>query len=440
MHPAELIISARWIVPVEPAGAVLAEHAIVVRDGRILAVLPCAEALELYPSAGRVDRPHHVLLPGLVNTHTHAAMTLLRGMADDLPLETWLNQHIWPTETRWVTPEFVRDGTELALLEMLQGGTTSFGDMYFFPDVVARAVADSGLRAAVGMIVLEQATVWAQSADEYLSKGLAVRDQFKAHPRVSTLFAPHAPYSVADRTFGQIRVLADELDVPIHMHVHETAAEVAMGIGEYRCRPLQRLDTLGMVTPLLAAAHMTQLEPDEIALLASRGSTVIHCPESNLKLASGMCPVARLVDAGVNVALGTDGAASNNDLDMFGEMRTAALLAKGIAGRAEALPAAMILQMATLNGAAALGLADRIGSLLPGKEADLICVDLSRPATQPVYSPISQLVYSTTRDQVTDVWVAGQQLLDGGRPTLADSGSILARAAAWGNKLQNGHD
>jgi 5-methylthioadenosine/S-adenosylhomocysteine deaminase len=440
MHPAELIISARWIVPVEPAGAVLAEHAVVVRNGQILAVLPCTEALEQHPSAERVDRPHHVLLPGLVNAHTHAAMTLLRGMADDLPLETWLNQHIWPAETRWVTPEFVQDGTELALLEMLQGGTTSFGDMYFFPDIVARAVADSGLRAAVGMIVLEQATVWAQSADEYLSKGLAVRDQFKGHPRVSTQFAPHAPYSVADRTFDQIRVLADELDAPIQMHVHETAAEVASGIGKYGCRPLQRLDTLGMVTPLLSAAHMTQLDPDEIALLASRGSTVIHCPESNLKLASGLCPVARLVDAGVNVALGTDGAASNNDLDMFGEMRTAALLAKGVAGQADALPAAMILQMATLNGAAALGIADRIGSLLPGKEADLICVDLSRPATQPVYSPISQLVYSTTRDQVTDVWVAGQQLLDGGRPTIADSGSILARAAAWGSKLQNGHD
>jgi 5-methylthioadenosine/S-adenosylhomocysteine deaminase len=438
MHPADLIISARWIVPVEPTGAVLEDHAVVVQNGRILAVLPLAEAVESHPSAVRIDRPNHVVLPGLVNAHTHAAMTLFRGMADDLPLETWLNQHIWPAETRWVTPDFVQDGTELALLEMLHGGTTSFGDMYFFPDIVARAVADSGLRAAVGMIVLEQATVWAQSADEYLSKGLAVRDQFKGHRRVSTLFAPHAPYSVADRTFDQIRVLANELDTPIQMHVHETAAEVAASIGKHHCRPLQRLDTVGMVTSLLSATHMTQLLPDEIALLASRGSTVIHCPESNLKLASGWCPVAQLDAAGVNVALGTDGAASNNDLDMFGEMRTAALLAKGVAQQADALPAAKILQMATLNGAAALGLADRIGSLLPGKEADMICVDLSRPATQPVYSPISQLVYSTSREQVTDVWVAGQHLLDGGRPTMADSNSILARAAAWGHKLRSG--
>jgi len=439
MHPADLIISARWIVPVEPTGVVLEEHAVVVRNGRILALLPRAAALQSYPSAARIDRPDHVLLPGLVNAHTHAAMTLFRGMADDLPLETWLNQHIWPAESRWVTPDFVLAGTELALLEMLQGGTTSFGDMYFFPDVVARAVADSGLRAAVGMIVLEQPTVWAQSADEYLSKGLAVRDQFKGHRRISTTFAPHAPYSVGDRTFEQIRMLADELDTPIQMHVHETASEVAASVRTFGYRPLQRLDTLGLVTSLLSVVHMTQLEPDEIALLASRGSSVIHCPESNLKLASGLCPVARLVAAGIHVALGTDGAASNNDLDMFGEMRTAALLGKGVAQQADALPAAMILQMATLNGAEALGLGDLTGSLLPGKEADLICVDLARPATQPVYSPISQLVYSTSRDQVTDVWVAGQQLLDGGRPTMVDNDSILARATAWGQKLRNPH-
>jgi len=440
MHPADLIISARWIVPVEPAGAVLEEHALAVRNGRILAVLPLTEALDSYPAAVRVDRPNHVLLPGLVNAHTHAAMTLFRGMADDLPLETWLNQHIWPAETRWVTADFVRDGTELAMLEMLHGGTTSFGDMYFFPDIVAGAVAASGLRAAVGMIVLEQATAWAKSADEYLSKGLAVRDQFKGHRRISTHFAPHAPYSVADRTFEQIRVLADELDAPIQMHIHETAEEIAGSVREFQTRPLQRLHGLGIVTPLLSATHMTQLEPDEIELLANCGTTVIHCPESNLKLASGFCPVARLVAAGVNVALGTDGAASNNDLDMFSEMRSAALLAKGVAHRADALPAATILQMATLNGAAALGLADRIGSLLPGKEADLICVDLSRPATQPVYSPISQLVYSTSRDQVTDVWVAGEHLLEGGRPTIADCSAILARTAAWSEKLRSKHD
>lgn len=435
MHPADFIITARWIVPVEPAGVVLEDHAVVVRDGRILAVAPLAAALAAYPAAPRIDRPSHLLLPGLVNAHTHAAMTLFRGLADDIPLEVWLNQHVWPAEARWVTPDFVRDGTELALLEMLHGGTTTCGDMYYYPDAVARAVADSGMRATVGMIVLEHPTVWARSPDEYLSKGLAVRDQFQGHPRVSMMFAPHAPYTVANKTFGKIRVLADELETPIQMHVHETASETVASTEQFGCRPLARLDSLGIVTPLLSAVHMTQLRSDEIELLAARGASVVHCPESNLKLASGLCPVALLAAAGVNVALGTDGAASNNDLDMFGEMRTAALLGKGIAQRADVLPAAAVLQMATLNGARALGLGDRVGSLVPGKEADMICVDLARAASQPVYSPVSQLVYAASRDQVTDVWVAGQHLLEAGLPTLLDSAAILARATAWGEKL-----
>ncbi len=440
MHQPPTIISARWIVPIEPAGVVLEDHALVMQDGLILAILPRTTALRNYPAAPHIDRPGHVLMPGLVNAHTHGAMTLFRGLADDLPLETWLNGHIWPAESRWVTPDFIRDGAELALLEMLLGGTTTCGDMYFFPDIMARAVAESGMRAAIGMIVLEFPTVWAQSPDEYLSKGLAVRDQFKGHPRVSTMFAPHAPYTVADRTFEQIRVLADELDAPIQMHVLETAGESTDSLRQYQRRPLQRLDALGIVTPLLAAVHMTQLESEDIELLAGRGAHVIHCPESNLKLASGFCPVARLAAAGINIAIGTDGAASNNDLDMFGEMRAAGLLAKGVAGRADVLPASAVLRMATLNGACALGLGDRVGSLVPGKEADLICIDLARPATQPVHSPISQLVYATSRDQVTDVWVAGQHLLQEGRALLADAGAILGRAAAWGHKLGAGND
>jgi len=440
MHQPPAIISARWIVPVEPAGKVLENHALVVQDGKILAVEPTVTALQNHPGAAHVHRPSHVLLPGLVNTHTHAAMTLFRGLADDLPLETWLTGHIWPAEARWVTPDFVRDGAELALLEMLLGGTTTCGDMYFFPDVMARAVADSGMRASVGMIVLEFPTVWARDADEYLTKGLAVRDQYKGHRRVSTMFAPHAPYTVADRTFDHIRVLSDELEATIQMHVHETAAEIPVSIEQYGRRPLQRLDALGIVTPLLAAVHMTQVEAADIDLLAARGANVVHCPESNLKLASGFTPVARLMDAGVNVALGTDGAASNNDLDMFGEMRAAALLGKGVAGRADVLPAPAVLQMATLNGARALGLGDRIGSLLVGKEADVVCVDLSRPATQPVHCPISQLVYAASRDQVTDVWVAGQHLLKDGHAVLADSEAILARAAAWASKVRGSDD
>jgi 5-methylthioadenosine/S-adenosylhomocysteine deaminase len=285
------------------------------------------------------------------------------------------------------------------------------------------------------MIVLEHPTVWARNAEEYLRKGLAVRDQFRGHPRVSMVFAPHAPYTVADSSFRQIQVLANELDTLIHMHVHETAEEIAASQQQFLRRPLQRLDELGLLTPLLTAVHMTQLTPAEISLLHERGVSVVHCPESNLKLASGFCPVAELAAAGINIALGTDGAGSNNDLDMFGEMRSCALLAKGVAQRADVAPAAAVLRMATLDGARALGLGERIGSLLAGKEADVICVDLSAAATQPVYDPVSQLVYATSRDQVSDVWVAGQQLLADSQPLLADAPAILARAEAWRARL-----
>ena len=435
MQPADLIITARWIIPVEPEGQVLDDHALVVRDGQIIDLLPSAEAIQRYVAPELIRRPNHVLLPGLVNAHTHSPMTLFRGFADDMPLDAWLGQHIWPAETRWVDAGFVRDGAELAMLEMLRGGTTCFNDMYFFPDVIARAVDASGLRACVGMIVLEHPTVWAQDAEEYLRKGLAVRDQFRDHPRISMVFAPHAPYTVSDSSFRQIQLLANELDTQIHMHVHETADEVSDSERHFSRRPLQRLDELGLLTPLLAAVHMTQLLPEEISLLRERGVSVVHCPESNLKLASGFCPVAEIAAAGINIALGTDGAASNNDLDMFGEMRSCALLAKGVAQRADVAPAASVLSMATLNGAQALGLRDRIGSLLAGKEADVICVDLSAAATQPVYDPVSQLVYATSRDQVSDVWVAGRQLLSGGQPMMADAALILARAEAWRMRL-----
>lgn len=431
----ERLISARWVVPVEPHGVVLHDHAVAIRGERITAILPADEAERRFPAAAVVRRPSHVLLPGLVNAHTHAAMTLFRGMADDLPLQRWLTGHIWPAESRWAGPEFVRDGTRLAMLEMIRGGTTCFNDMYYFPDVVAGLAVEHHMRTVVGMILIEQPTPWAATIDEYFSKGIAVHDQYRDHALVRTAFAPHAPYTVSDPTLERLRRLADELDVPVHMHLHETAAETAASLAEHAQRPLARLDRQRLVTPLLAAVHMTDLDGDEVALMAARGGSVVHCPESNLKLASGYCPVARLLAAGINVALGTDGAASNNDLDMFGEMRTAALLGKAVAGDAAAVPAGMALAMATLNGARALGLGDDIGSLVPGKLADLIAVDLDAPATQPVHHVISQLVYSASRDQVRDVWVAGQQLLDDGRITRMDEADVLARAAAWRRRL-----
>lgn len=429
------LIHARWIIPVQPDGVVHEHYSLAIQDGRIVAIIPQADARARYQADQVIERGEHVLIPGLINMHSHAAMVLLRGLADDLPLMDWLNHHIWPAEAQWVNEDFVRDGTRLAMAEMLRGGTTCFNDMYFFPEVTARAVTECGMRACVGLIVLDFPSAWASSADEYLDKGLALHDELHNHPLIRTAFAPHAPYTVSDQPLERIRVLSDELDLPVHMHVHETSAEVAQSQAQFGVRPLERLARLGLVSPTLLAVHMTQLLDAEIAHLAASGVQILHCPESNLKLASGFCPVHKLQRAGINVALGTDGAASNNDLDMFGEMRTAALLAKAVAGDASVLPATQALRMATLNGARALGIGDDTGSLELGKSADIVAVRLDEIETQPFYHAISQLVYATGRDKVTDVWVAGRQLLHERQLVTLDSEAILAHAAAWRSKI-----
>ena len=431
----DALICPRWTIQVEPSCDAHGDLCLAVHDGRILELIPRAQANEKYSPDAVHERPEHVLLPGLINAHTHAAMTLLRGFADDMSLERWLNERIWPTEMRLVNPDFVADGTGLAIAEMLRGGITCFADMYFFPDTVADVAAAAGIRAAVGMIALEFPTPWAQTPAEYISKGLAVHDAYKAHPLVTTTFAPHAPYSVSDETLQRIRQLADELDVPVHMHVHETAQEVSDGIEKTGQRPLVRLEALGLLTPSLMAVHATQLTDEDIAALARSGSSVVHCPRSNLKLASGACRVADLVAAGVNVALGTDGAASNNRLDLWSEMETAALLGKLIAADAEALPARTMLRMATINGARALGLEQETGSLEAGKVADAICVRLAGATVEPVLDPVSQLVYCTGRENVSDVWVGGEHLLASGELTRLDEALLLDRAHEWAIKV-----
>ena len=436
MEHVDTLLHARWIIPVEPDHAVLEHHSLAIKDGRIHRLLPTREARRLHRADYDVELTEHALIPGLVNAHTHAAMTLFRGLADDLPLMDWLNNHIWPAEGAWVNAEFVRDGTQLAIAEMLKGGVTCFNDMYFFPDETAQTAADAGMRAVVGMILIDFPTAWAGDAEEYLRKGLELHDRFRNHPLIATAFAPHAPYTVSNGPLERVRVLADELDVPIHMHVHETAAEVQQGMESHGMRPLQRLDKLGLASPRLLAVHMTQLTDEEIAAYARSGAHVVHCPESNLKLASGFCPVHKLLQAGINVAIGTDGAASNNDLDMFAEMRAAALLAKAVAQDASALPAALALRMATLNGARALGLEDETGSLLPGKAADIAAVRLDNIETQPLYHPVSQLVYAAGRHRVSDVWVAGQHLVKEGILTTLDEQEILAKARAWQQKIR----
>jgi len=435
MQDADLIVLPRWLVPVEPAGVVLEDHALVVRDGRIAAVAPAAVARQSWKARETLTLPRHALLPGLVNIHTHAAMTLLRGLADDLPLMDWLQNHIWPAEGAHVSRAFCEDGVRLACAEFTRGGITCFNDMYFFPDATAQVASGAGLRAAVGLIVLDFPTAWAQPG-EYIHKGLELHDKLKNDPLIRTVFAPHAPYTVSDGPLLEVRKYAAELGIPVHMHVHETAGEVDMGMQATGKRPWQRLKDLGLVGPDLIAVHMTQLTDAEIADCAQHGVTVAHCPESNLKLASGFCPVDKLLKAGVNVALGTDGAASNNDLDLIGEMRTAALLAKGVANDARALPAPAALHMATLAGAKALGLEGEIGSLKQDKAADFIAMDLGEAGTQPVYNAISQLVYASARHNVTDVYVAGRALMRERRLLTLDETAAVSKAQEWRAKIR----
>lgn len=436
---ADLVIHAPWVLPVDAQDSVLAGHAVVIAGGRIKALLPSLEARRRYPTARELDLPEHLLIPGFVNAHTHSAMTLLRGLADDLPLMTWLQDYIWPAEQRWVSPEMILAGSRLAALEMLKSGTVCFNDMYYFPEVTAHAMAEAGMRAVVGMILLDVPTVYADGPDQYLRQGLALHDHYRGHPLIHTAFAPHAPYTVSDASLTRVRTLADELEVPIHIHLHETADEIDQSLRDHGTRPLRRLQRLDLLGPNLVAVHMTHVEEEEVDLLAATGTHVIHCPASQLKLASGFCPVARLREAGVSVALGTDGAASNNELDMLGEMRLAALLAKGVARSAAALPAPCALRMATLEGARALGLEEETGSLEIGKSADLVAIDLGHPNTQPIHNPLSQLVYAANHSQVRHVWVAGRQLLRDGQPTTLNSEEILAEARAWRTRIAGGH-
>jgi 5-methylthioadenosine/S-adenosylhomocysteine deaminase len=432
----DLLIEAGWVIPVEPHATVLVDHAVAVRDGRIIALGPRAEMLARFDAVQRVRRPRAALLPGLINAHCHNPMTLMRGIADDLPLQVWLTRHIWPVESAVVGPEFVADGVELAVAEMLRGGTTCANENYFFPDVQAATYARLGFRARIGLPVIEFPTAWASSQDEYFDKALEVHDNWRSHPLVRTCFAPHAPYTVSDASFERIRVLADQLDVPVHCHVHETAQENVDSLRVHGMRQLARLDRLGLLNDRLIAVHMTDLSDAEIALCAERGVSVVHCPESNLKLASGFCRVEALRRAGVNLALGTDGCASNNDLDMFGELRTAALLAKGVAADAAALDAPAALRMATLGAARALGFESEIGSIEVGKSADLICVDFDRIEALPCFEAISQIVYATGRQQVSDVWIAGRRKLQEYQLVDVDLVKLASKARDWQVRIE----
>ena len=432
--PLDLLLLPGWLVPVEPAGVVLKNHALGIRDGRIALIARREQALRLAAREVR-ELPGMLLAPGLVNAHGHAAMSLFRGLADDLPLLPWLQDHIWPAEAVWVDEDFIRDGSELAIAEQIKSGITCFSDMYFYPRVTSEVVHRSGMRAQLCVPVMNFTVPGTLGAEDAVRQALQLFNELRHHPRLSVAFGPHSPYTVTDEQLANVLMLAEQLEANIQMHVHETALEVQQSLNTHGMRPLARLQRLGLLGPRFQAVHMTQVNDEDIQRLVESNSHVIHCPESNLKLASGFCPVERLWQAGVNVAIGTDGAASNNDLDLLGETRTAALLAKAVHQDATALDAHRALRMATLNGARALGLEHDCGSLEVGKWADLVAFDLSGLYQQPVYDPVSQLIYTAGRQCVRHAWVGGKQLLEDGVLTRLDEERLQTVARDWGRRI-----
>jgi 5-methylthioadenosine/S-adenosylhomocysteine deaminase len=429
------LIHPRYLVAVRPQGIVLENYSIAIEQGLIVSIMTRSESEQAYPEAESIELPDHVLLPGFINMHTHSPMTLLRGYADDMDLDVWLREHIWPAEQEFVGPSFVADGARLAIAEMFRAGTTCFNDMYFFPDIIGETCLEAGIRASIGVPLIETQTAWASDIDSYFEQGLRLHDEWRSESLLSITFSPHAPYSVSDETLRRVATHSRELEVPVHLHLLETNWDIKHSLQHHEVHPLHRLRDLDLLNSRLLAVHMTQLSSEDIDQLAQSGVHVIHCPQSNLKLASGICPLASLLEAGVNVALGTDGAASNNDLDLLSEAQTAALLAKGISGNAKAVDAFQALEMLTINGAKALGIDKLTGSIEVGKAADLCAIDLSCPETQPLYHVVSQVIYAASRRQVSDVWVAGRRVLDSGQLTTIDLEEVIRKAGQWQGRL-----
>ena len=435
----DLLLNCKWIIPIVPENQTLTDCAIAIDNGKIIGLLPQAEAARRF-SAGKVqDLDHHIVMPGLVNSHGHAAMSLLRGYADDLPLRSWLENHIWPAEAKFLSEEFVRDGTRLSIAEMIRSGTTCFADMYFFDEAIATEVRNSGVRSQISFTVLDFPTPYGKNADDYIHKGLALRDNCKDQPLIKIACAPHAPYSVSDRALSILATYANELDMAIHIHCHESASEITESLQAYDCRPLERLEKLGLLLPQTQLVHMTQITEDDIALVRDHNCHIMHCPQSNLKLANGFCPVVKFIENEVNVALGTDSAASNNTLDLFSEIKSASLLAKAVSGDAASLDAHAALRMATINGAKALAWDNEIGSLELGKQADIIAVKIDSISQQPLYNPASQLVYTNSGSQVSHSWVAGKMLLENRKLCTINERSLIQTTEQWRKKIHPDH-
>lgn len=432
----ELAISARWIIPIVPRKRVLTDCSLVVDKGKIVAICPQSTLGDRFAPQKHLQLgAYSALLPGLVNAHGHSPMTLLRGFADDRPLKQWLAEYIWPVEQRWVSSDFVHDGTQLAMAEMVLSGTTTFSDMYFYPEVIASVAESVGMRAQLNAPVFDFATAWAADADTCIHKTLALRDEYRAQDLINIGFGPHAPYTVSNETLNKIATYVAELQMSVHIHLHETSDEIKESAEQFEKRPIERLAEMGILGPTTQCVHFTHADEADIDLLHTWGAHVIHCPQSNLKLACGFSPVFTLAERGINVALGTDGAASNNGLNMFSEMKFAALLAKAVANRADAVNANTALEMATINGARALGLENQIGSLEPGKLADFIAIDLNQPQFMPIYDLVSHLVYTDMGHNVTHAWVNGRALLEDRQLTTLDLNEVMQKAKLWQAKI-----
>jgi 5-methylthioadenosine/S-adenosylhomocysteine deaminase len=439
---ADLVLNAAWVLP--QTGAVegnpgtpgITDGAVAIAKGRIIGVGTQSDIAQRFRATSTLTLAEHVLLPGLVNAHGHAAMTLLRGSSEDAPLQTWLTEQIWPLEAKWVDETFVRDGVRLALAEMIHAGITCFADMYFFPEVTAEEARAAGVRAQICIPVIEFPNAWCANTDEGFHKGLELHDEYRNDPLIDVAFGPHGVYTVTDEDLAKILMYSEELDTNVHIHLHENQTELAQNRERFGTSGIRHLHERELLGPRLQAVHVTQVEPEEIELLAEANVQVIHCPTSNAKLASGICPVTTLLERGINVALGTDSAASNNTLDMLGEARLASLLAKLDRGNAAALPANVALGMATHGGAQALGRGEQTGALAEGRAADIVAVDMHDVRHHPLYDPIAQLIHTSSGSSVSHVWVNGRCLLDNGCLTTLDETNVLRTAETWRRRIR----
>lgn len=436
MQSIDQLIQAKWLIPCENDNEILKNHCLAISKGQIIDILPAEDAQKKYEAREVKHYPSHAIMPGFINSHTHTAMNVFRGLADDLELMDWLQNYIWPAETKFVSDELVYDASLLAIAEMIKSGTTCFNDMYFFIDATARAANDAGVRAGIGMTIINVPTAWAKTTDEYFKRSLEFLETYRNHDFIKPTIAPHSTYTLSHSDLEKVKTFRDEYQLKTNIHLQEAPSEMAYAKEHLKKRPLNLLDEIGLLDKDLIAIHMTQVNDEDFELLKKRQPSIVHCPESNLKLVCGLSPVDAFLKAGINVALGTDGAASNNDLDMISEMRTAAFIGKLKADDPKALPAHQVLQMATLNGAKALGLSDITGSLKIGKSADFIAIHLGEVETQPVYHAISQIVYAGSRHLVTDVWVHGKQLMKNRELLTLDEKELLQKAQSWGKKIE----